>query len=44
MTIRVVRLPLTANDTEPLLPYECHERNYGLRNILSAAGSEEQKK
>ena len=27
----------------PLLPYECHEGNYGLRNILSAARAEEQK-
>ena len=30
-------MPLTANESEPLLPYECHEGNYGLRNILSAA-------
>ena len=30
-------LPLTLNDNEPLMPYECHEGNYGLRNILSAA-------
>ena len=36
-------LPLTVNDTEPLLPYECHEGNYGLRNILSAARAEEKK-
>jgi hypothetical protein len=31
------------NETEPLLSYECHEGNYGLRNILSAARAEERK-
>ncbi len=36
-------LPLTANESEPLLPYECHEGNYGLRNMLSAARAEEKK-
>jgi hypothetical protein len=36
-------LPLTANEREPLLPYECHEGNYGLRNILSAARVEDGK-
>jgi hypothetical protein len=36
-------LPLTANESEPLLPYECHEGNYGLRNILSAARAEEKR-
>jgi hypothetical protein len=30
-------LPLTLNDTEPIMTYECHEGNYGMRNILSAA-------
>src|SRR5262245_12530130 len=30
-------MPLTLNDTEPIMQYECHEGNYGLRNILSAA-------
>ena len=34
-------MPLTANETEPLLAYECHEGNYGLRNILSAARADE---
>ena len=24
-------------DTQPLLPFECHEHNYGLANILKAA-------
>jgi hypothetical protein len=37
-------LPLTMTETEPILPYECHEGNYGLRNILSAARAEEEKK
>jgi hypothetical protein len=34
---------VTANKSEPLLPYECHEGNYGLRNILSAARAEDGK-
>ena len=34
-------LPLTQDDTEPLQLYECHEGNYGLKNILSAARAEE---
>ncbi len=29
--------------TEPLLPYECHEGNYGLKNILSAARADDAK-
>jgi hypothetical protein len=33
-------LPLTVDDV-PLPSYECHEGNYGLRNILSAARAEE---
>ena len=33
-------LPLTA-DPNPLPLYECHEGNYGLRNILTAARAEE---
>ena len=33
-------MPLTADD-QPLPAYECHEGNYGLRNILSAARAEE---
>ena len=36
-------LPLTA-DPNPLPLYECHEGNYGLKNILSAARAEEQQK
>jgi hypothetical protein len=34
-------LPLTMTDREPFMPYECHEGNYGLRNILSAARAQE---
>jgi hypothetical protein len=34
-------LPLTMDDTQPLMPYECHEGNYGLKNILSAARADE---
>jgi hypothetical protein len=34
-------MPLTRNDQEPIQQYECHEGNYGLKNILSAARSEE---
>jgi len=33
-------LPLTVDDV-PLPSYECHEGNYGLKNILSAARAEE---
>jgi len=36
-------LPLTA-DPNPLPLYECHEGNYGLKNILSAARAEERAK
>ena len=35
-------LPLTADDN-PVPSYECHEGNYGLRNILSAARAEERR-
>jgi hypothetical protein len=35
-------MPLTA-DPNPLPLYECHEGNYGLRNILSAARAEERR-
>jgi len=37
-------MPLTMDETEPLMPYECHEGNYGLKNILSAARAEERAK
>jgi hypothetical protein len=36
-------MPLTADDN-PVPSYECHEGNYGLRNILSAARAEERAK
>jgi hypothetical protein len=34
-------MPLTMDDTQPVLEYACHEGNLGLRNILSAARAEE---
>jgi hypothetical protein len=34
-------VPLTLDDREPVFEYACHEGNYGLRNILSAARAEE---
>ena len=34
-------MPLNLNETAPLLPYECHEGNYGLGNILSGARADE---
>lgn len=36
-------MPLTADDN-PVPSYECHEGNYGLRNILSAARAEERQR
>ena len=32
---------LSKDDAEPIFEYACHEGNYGLRNILSAARAEE---
>jgi hypothetical protein len=34
-------MPLTMDDTQPVLEYSCHEGNLGLRNILSSARAEE---
>jgi len=34
-------MPLTKDDSEPLVPYECHEGNYAMANILSGARAEE---
>jgi hypothetical protein len=34
-------MPLTMTDKEPLMPYECHEGNYAMTNILSGARTEE---
>jgi hypothetical protein len=34
-------MPLTLDNTEPLFDYECHEGNYAMSNILSAARAEE---
>ncbi|HEX4999855.1 MAG TPA: hypothetical protein VFY29_16665 [Terriglobia bacterium] len=36
-------MPLTIDDSQPVLEYSCHEGNLGLRNILSAARAEEAK-
>jgi hypothetical protein len=36
-------MPLTIDDTQPVLEYACHEGNLGLRNILSSARAEEKK-
>ena len=33
-------MPLTQNDNEQLMPYECHEGNYAVTNILSARSEE----
>jgi hypothetical protein len=38
-----ISMPLTA-DPHPILAFECHEGNYGLRNILSAARAQERSK
>ena len=35
-----VGLPLT-RDSSPVMAYECHEGNYGMKNILSAARAED---
>jgi hypothetical protein len=34
-------MPLTPLDGGVLLPYECHEGNYGLKNALSAERAED---
>jgi hypothetical protein len=34
-------MPLTLDENEPLVPYECHEGNYAMSNILSGARAEE---
>jgi len=34
-------MPLTLDDSEQLVSYECHEGNYAIANILSAARAEE---
>jgi len=36
-------MPLTMDDSQPVLEYSCHEGNLGLRNILLAARAEEKK-
>src|SRR5262245_15118410 len=34
-------MPLTQDENEQLVPYECHEGNYAMSNILSAARAED---
>jgi hypothetical protein len=34
-------MPLTQDESEPLVSYECHEGNYAMSNILSGARAEE---
>ena len=34
-------VPLTITDREQVMPYECHEGNYAMTNILSGARAEE---
>ncbi len=34
-------MPLTQDDNEQLVPYECHEGNYAMTNLLSGARAEE---
>jgi hypothetical protein len=34
-------MPLTMNDQEPVLEFACHEGNYAVPNVLSAARSSE---
>lgn len=36
-------MPLTADDTQMIFEYACHEGNYGLANLLSAGRAEEKK-
>ena len=36
-----ISMPLTPLRGEMLLPYECHEGNYGLKNALSAERAED---
>jgi hypothetical protein len=36
-------MPLTVDESQKVLEYSCHEGNYGLRNILSAARAADQK-
>ena len=36
-------MPLTMDDTQPVLEYGCHEGNYGLANILAVARAADEK-
>jgi hypothetical protein len=37
-----IAMPLTS-DPDPILPYDCHEHNYGMPNILRGARAQEKK-
>jgi hypothetical protein len=36
-------MPLVLDTQSPILPFECHEHNYGMVNILKAARTAEKK-
>jgi hypothetical protein len=36
-------MPLVLDAQSPILPFECHEHNYGMFNILKAARAAEKK-
>ena len=36
-------MPLTIDDSQPVLEYGCHEGNYGLVNILKVARAADEK-
>jgi hypothetical protein len=39
-----IAMPLVLDKQSPILPFECHEHNYGLANILKAARAAEKSK
>ena len=38
-----IAMPLVLDKQSPILPFECHEHNYGIVNILKAARAAENK-
>jgi hypothetical protein len=38
-----IAMPLVLDTQSPILPFECHEHNYGMVNILKAARAAEDK-
>jgi hypothetical protein len=38
-----IAMPLVLDKQSPILPFECHEHNYGVVNILKAARAAENK-